>query len=461
VIVAVGAGVLAAGLLPGVALADPPGGPTAPQVVSSTFDYRPLTLPPAASYHAQPQRPTKPSLESLRTESNSATASYQEKYGQLQAGAVPAVAWSPPPFAYDYIESAQECEDNQGASGTAAGWIKNHYAFCRIYKAERGLTQCSGIFIFRTCVTFRADFWVTTIGYGSERNRQVQFLTQIDHISVTAQVDDNPPEPSPLLAAATLVGVTNDCAPLVQVGDCTPQVGNGSATTVVRTLQGWNNVNYFSTIMNSDAPAATTLNPDRLGYLDFWNTVSVTWPLEAGTKTGKSDSQTVRFDTTTYLNLNGNNGAIFNKVRPILNFPVNDPFWAPMLESAQHYQDAMTHPETTVPIVPGKQIPGIIGGDPLTRLYYDQAWRDDNRSTAVATCVQEFGPNYTDGGKQCDEFPFASTQQGASAAHNPQRNFSVRAITGDDNEAAGRWLGAWYSYDRILDGDIFNIRVTL
>lgn len=29
----------------------------------------------------------------------------------------------------------------------------------------------------------------------------------------------------------------------------------------------------------------------------------------------------------------------------------------------------------------------------------------------------------------------------------------------DDNEAAGRWLGAGYSYDRILDGDDFHVNV--
>ncbi len=38
-------------------------------------------------------------------------------------------------------------------------------------------------------------------------------------------------------------------------------------------------------------------------------------------------------------------------------------------------------------------------------------------------------------------------------------NFSVKSILVTDNSASGIWLGTWYSYDRILDGDHFYVHV--
>ncbi|MET9259826.1 hypothetical protein [Amycolatopsis sp. NPDC004079] len=58
---------------------------------------------------------------------------------------------------------------------------------------------------------------------------------------------------------------------------------------------------------------------------------------------------------------------------------------------------------------------------------------------------------------QCDEYPFNTTQQGAARGDG---RFSVQRISGPDNEAAGTWLGAWYSYDRILDSDDFYVDAT-
>lgn len=441
-------------------LAVPPAANAAPAdegetIKIDTFDYRPLTnTDRSGAYRAEPRRGEKATLESLREETRRATASYQSDYGRPE---VSAQAWSPPSFEYDYI-TPSECEDRQDVSGTADGWIKNHYAFCRIYKAERVLERCRWLF---GCVTFRATFWVTTVGYGSERDRRIRFLTAVDHIQVTTQVGGYPAEPSPGLEVATLVTVENRCAPLIQPQDCQLANNSNSQVSVTRPLTAWRNVNYFYTDMDSTAPGVSDGNPDQLGFADFWNKVSIRWPLNSGSADKETDRQTARFDTNTYLNLNGRNGGIFSKVRPVIHFPVNDPFWAPMRQSAEHYQLAMTQPQLTIPRVDGKQIPGIQGGTPLTRLYRDEARRRENRNTAVAACVEEWGTGYPEGGFQCDEFPFASTHEGAAATYNPRRWFSVQRIPGPDNEAAGTWLGAWYSYDRILDGDIFNVNVTL
>jgi hypothetical protein len=57
---------------------------------------------------------------------------------------------------------------------------------------------------------------------------------------------------------------------------------------------------------------------------------------------------------------------------------------------------------------------------------------------------------------QCDEFPFASTKEGAGKGDG---NFSVRYVPGTENEQAGRELGNWYGTDRILHGDEYMIYV--
>ncbi|WP_254708364.1 NucA/NucB deoxyribonuclease domain-containing protein [Streptomyces lunaelactis] len=60
-------------------------------------------------------------------------------------------------------------------------------------------------------------------------------------------------------------------------------------------------------------------------------------------------------------------------------------------------------------------------------------------------------------GEQCDEFPFASTKEGAGKGDG---NFSVRYVPQPDNSTAGAGLSAWYGQDRILDGDPYGIYVS-
>lgn len=64
--------------------------------------------------------------------------------------------------------------------------------------------------------------------------------------------------------------------------------------------------------------------------------------------------------------------------------------------------------------------------------------------------------HYTDAGLECDEFPFASTDQGAAKANG---HYSVRPVKAEHNENHGfRWLSRFYSGQRILVGDRFWVR---
>lgn len=72
----------------------------------------------------------------------------------------------------------------------------------------------------------------------------------------------------------------------------------------------------------------------------------------------------------------------------------------------------------------------------LHRNFYDLNLRRLNRETAVRAC-QLYFPLYPTLGQDCDEYPFATTFQGAAAAGD---NYSVRAVTSSDNQLAGSRL---------------------
>ncbi|GHD80231.1 hypothetical protein GCM10010317_101950 [Streptomyces mirabilis] len=57
-------------------------------------------------------------------------------------------------------------------------------------------------------------------------------------------------------------------------------------------------------------------------------------------------------------------------------------------------------------------------------------------------------------GKQCDEYPFASTWQGASSGGG---QFSWRMINATQNEDGGRALKNFYGYNRIIEKDKFLV----
>ncbi|WP_148710316.1 NucA/NucB deoxyribonuclease domain-containing protein [Streptomyces sp. 3211.6] len=136
--------------------------------------------------------------------------------------------------------------------------------------------------------------------------------------------------------------------------------------------------------------------------------------------------------------------------------------------SAQHIWDAQYRPESTEPKVAGKKIPGSVqSGVPLTRLAPgDASAIKKNRGRSTRTCTRVFGANYAQYDPatnthlyDCDEYPFASTQQGAQIPRG-NTNFSVRALPEADNQAGGRVLGDFYRTQRIIKDDRFYVTIT-
>ncbi|MEU2778412.1 NucA/NucB deoxyribonuclease domain-containing protein [Streptomyces sp. NPDC007162] len=172
---------------------------------------------------------------------------------------------------------------------------------------------------------------------------------------------------------------------------------------------------------------------------------------------GSMGQQGVRMDSASYL---GSNGAgIFDRVVPIMQeYSVTSTRNGAV---AQHVLDAQSNPNSTYPPKPdgsAKVIPGAVSsGAPLTRLMstWDAAATaryNANRSKVTSTCAS-LSHNADE---ECDEYPFASTWQGAGKGDG---NFSVRYVDGTQNGNAGTDLNNWYIADRILHNDKFYVYV--
>ncbi len=83
----------------------------------------------------------------------------------------------------------------------------------------------------------------------------------------------------------------------------------------------------------------------------------------------------------------------------------------------------------------------------LSETYNPTLYRD-NRRLSRARCEKGARPP---GDFECDEYPFASTWQGAAGARPPE-NFSAMYVNGRHNSAAGTYLGHFYTNCRVLDG---------
>ncbi|WP_166682984.1 NucA/NucB deoxyribonuclease domain-containing protein [Streptomyces aquilus] len=95
-----------------------------------------------------------------------------------------------------------------------------------------------------------------------------------------------------------------------------------------------------------------------------------------------------------------------------------------------------------------KNLPGKHGTRRyLTRLTNADK-RRDNRNKACPQSLER------PPGKSCDEYPFASTWQGASTGSG---DFSRRMINATQNEDGGRALSRFYLYNRIIEKDKFLV----
>lgn len=264
--------------------------------------------------------------------------------------------------------------------------------------------------------------------------------------------------------------------PLSMIGQCAQSFDVCHATRGPATMAWttWDNNEdwYYWDVYNHEDAAE---GRDKIGY-NQWYVELFTDSSEYQTLVrGKTNPRMLRCDSATYFN-RGNasypEACVFSEVTPHLDYQLGSDHHS----VAFHIFNAQSHPNATYPLLtpPGvpaprdKRIPGeYVAGDPdapglhrITQTLHPGEYKA-NSDHKDGACYKR-GPHrdeYLDTGlptppntpdEQCDEYPFASTLEGAG---NPYWDFSVMAVPQRDNSVAGALLSNYYVDDRILAWD--------
>ncbi|MDT0386008.1 NucA/NucB deoxyribonuclease domain-containing protein [Streptomyces dubilierae] len=128
-------------------------------------------------------------------------------------------------------------------------------------------------------------------------------------------------------------------------------------------------------------------------------------------------------------------GCVNLQAVPVISYSLTGP-WP---EVAQHIKDAQA-----------TGLPGKYGTtNYLTRLTDRKKIRENRGKACPSAAILPRPP-----GKSCDEYPFASTWQGAKYGSG---EFSRRMVNAKQNTDAGKALKGFYTYSRVLEGDRFLV----
>ncbi|MFE3578985.1 ricin-type beta-trefoil lectin domain protein [Streptomyces vinaceus] len=325
--------------------------------------------------------------------------------------------------------------DPAGHAPSKAGNVKNHFEFCRW--GFNTLTKLNGQGTVEGQVTFKE----TEVGEGSNSKRAGIIHTKITDLKVTG----------------VFVGASMTMSPSATgyPGSCGTSFGPAS-TTYTAPLATWNGLQLDYEVSGL-AYSGDQSRPDKPLFCNFQSNWKVEGP-KAGSDWYRGPDQGMRMDSAAYLSVfgKGGEGAIFNRAGAWFAYDYND---ASVKQVAEHIFSAYVNPASTDPrIEPAKKIPGWRGtSTELTRNWPGfnsaaQQVADLNESAKNAACrkITKGNPDY-----ECDEFPFASTVEGAGSGDN----FSVRYVPKTANRSAGGKLSSWYAQDRILHGDKFQVSI--
>ncbi|MGW1765551.1 NucA/NucB deoxyribonuclease domain-containing protein [Streptomyces sp. NPDC002073] len=246
----------------------------------------------------------------------------------------------------------------------------------------------------------------------------------------------------------------------------------GKALPVTKTwLQMQSKPSYIHTVRYAPGQGTGAGAADLIAAVyqpEVISTLPAGWVGESP-QTGRLFMFAPRWDAAPYLrNSTGGSipanrgGAVFSMIGTL---QYRTKAGAPEQAVARHIKQAFTNPRATKPLNALKNVPGDNVNEPLNRLFLDERRHERNHTLAVQECKRSWGARYTDGGKQCDEFPFASTYQGAALAesdpHAEKKNFSVLPVPGTQNRDAGILLRGFYNSNRIIDGveDGFIVKI--
>ncbi|MFF4237579.1 NucA/NucB deoxyribonuclease domain-containing protein [Actinomadura geliboluensis] len=159
-------------------------------------------------------------------------------------------------------------------------------------------------------------------------------------------------------------------------------------------------------------------------------------------------SSYIRCDTKNLQQPTADQGCVMKDFQPIYKVYLDDtdPLTGTS-EVALHIQDAQN--QTSHHWGRLQSLGNEPDGEPLSRLI-NKDLQNRNRTEAC-------GNRNPGAGESCDEYPFASTRQGA--ALEGKNDYSWRNINENHNSKEGSLRGAWYNAYRVMDWDKFWVRV--
>ncbi|MGW0802631.1 LamG-like jellyroll fold domain-containing protein [Nonomuraea sp. NPDC002799] len=251
--------------------------------------------------------------------------------------------------------------------------------------------------------------------------------------------------------------------PRAKTGNC-PRVSGGNGTSTFKTIDQWkreSGTEWHETQLFTSGPG--------MGYhltseCTMNYAVITKHPIDfTETATSYSSLSTFRCDASPMQRWHKGGGCVVSNVVPAFTMGRDDvsSTGVPYKEMYDHIKKALTRPQETTPEPGGASFPDlqgikdIKGGSelrPLRRHGYEPI-QNGSRSTAKTVCDLELADDKKKG-MDCDEFPFASTLEGAQRA-TPFFNFSVQWVDQSANRSHGTVINAWYDNNRMINYDKF------
>ncbi|MEV8007809.1 DNRLRE domain-containing protein [Streptomyces parvus] len=373
---------------------------------------------------------------------------------------------------YEYIANVDECV-NADDSDNKSGYIKNRFSYCQETLTVMPAVKCGlwppgcylqGVFISRNTLIGKGK-----IGglLGGTATRYVEFDYNVD---VFVSSGDFGKVGAKLKATLECRGSWAAGVPSEAKEEeaCEPGTATGRSDSPSQwKVDGDTKFDLWST-----APRVPDVaNGDQVATGLFTPVLEFTLPGYSQALPAEGEEGEVRFDSAAY-NVRAKLGSVFPDATPALRYDrsdTSDPAapvepYRGVAAVADHVGDALENPGSTFPAKAGKSLPGGKAVQPMHRLVksagaLELSRYEANRRVVSSTCSRATMPGHPGTGLDCDEFPMASTWEGAARAEYEGAQytdeFSVRYINSDENQEAGSRLGAWYHNDRILNNDAF------
>ncbi|MFE7834928.1 hypothetical protein ACFU53_02295 [Streptomyces sp. NPDC057474] len=229
--------------------------------------------------------------------------------------------------------------------------------------------------------------------------------------------------------------------------------------------------NYAARANAGEGHSGPDHEPVSYFYGTFMLILSGTQPGYQQTRRGSLPDLGARWDNAPYLdNYQGPDSTTGGGVTLPYKIPLEYSLNGNEAAVAKHIKEACQDPQVTFPKNATKSVPGCSLDRPLHRLK-DSTRADKNRTVKSPACIEQ-DPAYASKGLECDEFPFASTYEGAAQyewrpkqdweTNIEENNWSARPVLERDNRSAGGFLIDFYKKNRILDleDDGFWVKVT-